>query len=70
MQTLQNLCKVYYSFCSRIKDIDPIMHRFESVLPCNSSDALFHNQLAVVLELCCRQTYKSENSEERAKCSI
>ena len=28
--------------CSRVKDIDPIMPIFGSVIPCNSSDAPFH----------------------------
>ena len=32
--------KVYYSVCSRIKGIDPIVPKFDSVLPGNSSYAL------------------------------
>ena len=45
VQTLQSFCKVYYSVFSRIKDFDPIISKFKSVLPCNSIDASqkFHN---------------------------
>ena len=50
MQTLQHFSKVYYSLCSRIQDIDPIMAKFESVLLCYSSDALSITIRAVVLE--------------------
>ena len=38
-----DICKLLHMIeaghCSRIKGIDPIMPKFESVLPCNSSDA-------------------------------
>ena len=39
VQTGKIFCKVYYSVCFRIKDFDPIMPTFKSVLPCSNSDA-------------------------------
>ena len=60
-QHLNDLISNVTKSCSRIKDIDLIMHKFDSVLPCKNSEHFIIIR-AVVLQLYCKQTHKNKQA--------